>query len=439
MKDLFNWDESKDRLAVMWALALAFALRGAYAAAAALSVPPWSDMLEWDKARQSIAYGLPYTAPWTPLYPASLALLTKIFGDNYVIFGLANALFSTLTCWLVYLTAREAFGRKTALLALLFSVFYVDMIWYTGVMMAETLGMLLLALTAWLVVKNKNSALAGFAFGLTCLAKGLFLLALPAFLLWLWYRHRQENWFKRAVLFTALAGLAMAPWSLRNRFAYKKPVMLEPHWAMAIFDGHNPYSTGSCDYLFLGTDYGRFYDDPAVPLVEKNRICLEKSIDFALHNPLREVQLTLMKASKHLPFTTSFVLYRTDYPLRKLLFVGAVLENMLLFPLCVLGMVFAFRDRNGFGFGVIILFFVGIFITLFSAEVRKRMPFVPFLLILAAHGAALLPGLLARLRARDTAGIAGKLAVAAAVIALLYANFAYRLVTRWQDVLGRFN
>lgn len=438
IKDFLNLDEKKERLAVWWALALGFALRAAYAAAAA-RVLPWSDMGEWDKARQSVAYGLPYTVHWTPLYPAALALLTKIFGENYVVFGLANAAFSAATCWLVFLTAREAFGRRTAWLALLLSVVYVDMIWYSGVMLAETIGMLLLTLTAWLVVKNKHAALAGAAFGLTCMAKGLFLLCLPAFLLWLWYRHRNEGWLKKAVYFALLAGLVMLPWNIRNRLFHKQAVMLEPHWAMAIFDGHNPYSTGTCDYLFIGTEYGKFYDDPNLTVVEKNRICMEKSIEFALNNPLKELQLTVMKASKHLVFTTSFVLYRTDYPLRKTLFILSVLQNMLIFPLCVLGLVFAFRDRNGFGFSLIILFFVGIFITLFSAEVRKRMPFVPFMLILAAHGAALLPGLLERLRAGDTAGVRGKLLTVGTAWALLYANFFYRVATRWQDVLGRFS
>lgn len=438
MNKLLDFAEKKERLALWWALALAFILRAAYGAAAA-RVAPWSDMLDWDKARQAIAYGLPYSASWTPAYPAALALVTKVFGESYAAFYAANAAFSAATCALIFFIAKETFGRKTAWLALLFSVFYVDMIWYSGVMLAETMGMLLLAFTAWLVVKDRHPALAGLAFGLTCMVKGLFLLALPAFLLWIWYKYRSQGWFKKAVYFSLLAGLAMLPWNLRNMRVHKEPVLLEPHWALAIFDGHNPYSTGGCDYLFLGTDYGKFYTDPNLSMVEKGRICKQKSLEFALNNPLREVQLTLLKASKHLVFTTSFVLYRTDYPLRKTFFTLSTLQNTVLFPLCVIGLVFAFRDRNAFGLSLIILFFVGVFITLFAAEVRKRMPFVPFLLLLAAHGAMLLPGLLQRVRAHDTADIHGKLLTAGAACALLYANFFYRIAIRWQDVLGRFN
>lgn len=437
MNDYFNWSEKRERLALWGMLAFGFALRAAYIISS--KVPLFSDMLEWDKARLAIVHSLPYSANWTPLYPAALALVTFIFGDNYVVLNLANAVFSTVTCWYIFLSAREVFGKKTAYLALLLSAVYVDMIWYCSVMLAETLGMMLLTILAYRIIKDKNSAVNGLVFGLTCMTKGLFLLCLPGLLFWIWYKNRPGAWLKKAALFSVFAFLAILPWSIRNMGVYKKPVMLEPHWAMAIFDGHNPYSTGSCDYLFLGTEYGKFYNDPSLSIVEINRICLEKSIDFALHNPLKEIQLTLLKTSKHLAFTTSFVLYRADFPVKKLMFSASVLQNMLLFPLCVLGMVFSFRDRKAFGFSILILSFVGIFITLFSAEVRKRMPFVPFMLILAAHGALLLPGLIERLRARDTKGIAGKLAVSAAVCALLYINFAYQLVTRWKDVAGRFN
>lgn len=436
MTEFINWDEKKDRLVLWAALAAGFALRAAYILS--VKVPPFSDMAVWDQARLAILNGLPYHANWTPLYPAVLALVTAVFGESYILLNLVNAAFSTVTCYFIFLTARELFGRKTAYLALFLSALYVDMIWYCSVMLAETLGMMLLSLLVYRIIKDWNYAVSGLLFGLACMTKGLFLLCLPGLLFWIWYKHRPGIWLKKAALFSVLAFLTILPWSLRNAGVYKKPVMLEPHWAEAVFDGHNPYSTGSCDYLFLGTEYGKFYNDPAVSVVERNRICLEKSVDFALHNPLQEVRLTILKASKHLAFTTSFVLYRADFPLRKLLFSASVLQNMLLFPLCVFGMVFSFRDRNAFGLSAIILSFVGLFVTLFSAEVRKRMPFVPFLLVLAAHGAVLLPGLAARLRARDTAGIAGKLAVSAAVSLLLYMNFVYQVLTRWKDVAGRF-
>jgi hypothetical protein len=175
-----------------------------------------------------------------------------------------------------------------------------------------------------------------------------------------------------------------------------------------------------------------------VPIAERDRICLKKSVEFALHNPWREVQLTVMKISKHLSFTTSFVMYRFDYPARKTLFALSFLQNMLIFPLCALGIAFSYRNKNAAGLASIIAVFVFIFVTLFSAEVRKRMPFVPFMLILSAYGATLLPGIIEKLRAGQTAEIRGRLMAAGAAGLLLTLNSFYRVITRFSDVVGRF-
>ncbi len=101
MNKLLDFAEKKERLALWGTLALAFALRAAYAVAAT-RIAPWSDMLQWDTARQAIAYGLPYSASWHPVYPAALALVTKVFGENYTAFYAVNAAFSAAACALLY-------------------------------------------------------------------------------------------------------------------------------------------------------------------------------------------------------------------------------------------------------------------------------------------------------------------------------------------------
>ena len=437
MADYFKWDEKKERLALFAALALGFVLRASYVVN--VNLPPHNDMAEWDKARLSIINSLPYTANWTPLYPAVLALITKVFGESYVVLNLANAVFSIITCYYIFLSAREIFGKRTAYLALLFSAVYIDMIWYCGVMMAETLGMMLLTVLVYRVIKNRSFAVSGLFLGLTCLTKGLFIVLLPGFLVWIYQRERKAAWLRKSAVFTGMTFLTLLPWSVRNIIVHKAPVLLEPHWASAMFAGHNPYATGGYDYEYLNHEDGKFELDPALSIVEKNRLYTRKALDFMLHNPLRELQLTALRASKHLTFATSFVAYREPYPARKLMFGLSLLQNMILFPLCALGMAFSFRDRGAFGFSMIITILAGVFITIFSANTRMRMPLVPAMLTLAAHGAILLPGILARVKSGEIAEIKCKLFTISSAVLLLYANFAYQAVTRWQDVAGRFN
>ena len=431
-----SWARSEQGEVVLLLLA-ALLLRAAYAYFC--DVPPWNDMLDWDKARLSILNGQPYTAAWTPLYPALLALVSKLFGGGYFLLNCVNAVLVSLSCLFTYLAAKEIFGRKTALLALAASAFYVDTIWYSALMLAENLGIFMIAFLTWRVVKGGRAWVNGVLFGLTCLSKGLFLALLPGFIAWIWLRERETGWLKKASVFTGMTLLTLLPWSIRNTLVYKAPVLLEPHWASAVFVGHNPYATGGCDYDFTGYEYGKFYFDQSLSPVEKNKIFLRKALEFAAANPLREVKLTLLKASKHLTFATSFVFYRTPYPARKFMFGLSLLQNMILFPLCALGIAFSFRDRGAFGPAMIIAILAGAFITVFSANTRMRLPLVPAMLTLSAHGAMLLPGLVARLRAGDTAGIRGKLAGAASAAALLFANFVYQVLSRYGDVAGRFN
>lgn len=418
-------------------LLVAFILRAVYAWAC--DIPPWNDMAGWDQARLEILQGKPYTLYWTPLYPVLLAAFSLLSGGSYFALNLFNSLLTTAACLFTYLAARDIFGAKTGILALLLAALYVDSIWYSSLLLSENLAIMMVALLTWRFAKEGPSLTNGFLLGLTCLTKGLFLALTPGFIAWAWIRDPQGAWGKRSAAFSGILFLTLLPWSIRNTLVYKAPVLLEPHWASAMFAGHNPYATGGYDYTYLNYDYGKFELDPKLSIIEKNRIYLRKSLEFIHDNPLKEVKLTLLRASKHLTFATSFVAYREPYPVRKLMFGLSLLQHMLLFPLCVIGMVFSFRDRGAFGFSMIVAILAGAFITLFSANTRMRIPLVPAMLALAAHGALLLPGLAARLKQGDTADIKGRLAAAAAAIFFLFGNFIYQVASRYSDVAGRFN
>lgn len=420
-----------------WGLLLSgFALRAVYVFN--VKVLPWSDMAMWDQTRLALVNGLPYPAGWTPLYPIVLALVTKLFGENYVLFNMVNVVFSSLTCFFIYLCAKECFGRKAGHISLLLSAVYVDMIWYCGVMMAETFGMLLFTMAVYLLIKNKHAALSGFFMGLTCLVKAVFIVGFPAFLFWIYYKHKEEGWLKKAAIFSLFTFLTILPWSIRGARLKDNPAVLEPTWADTIFVGHNPYATGGADFYFNQYEYGRFYVDDSLTSAEKSRICLRKALVFIRENPWREVQLTLLKISKHLSFVSSFSFYSGDYPARKTMFVLALLENMFIFPLCALGIAFSFRDKNAVGPIGIIAVFVGVFVTLFCAEGRKRMPFIPSVLILASYGASLLPGIIEAVKRGEAGKIRGRLSSAAVCACLLFLNLLYQVATRYQDVMHRF-
>ncbi len=66
------------------------------------------------------------------------------------------------------------------------------------------------------------------------------------------------------------------------------------------------------------------------------------------------------------------------------------------------------------------------------------MPFLPLLLILAAYGAAILPGIIEKAGKGGTGEVRRKLFVSAVLSGLLFLNFIFQVSTRYRDVLQRF-
>ncbi len=431
-------DPKGERNLVLSVLAAALLLRLGYAFLAQ-AVPPVTDMVLYDSARLAFLNNAPYTADWPPLYPLFLAAVTRLFGEGYFILYAAQAVLSTLTCLLIYLASREAFDKRAGLAALLVSAAYIDSVWYSAVLMAETLGLLLLTGAVYLLLKREGRLLAGLVFGLACLTKGVYLITLPAVFAWEAARHGLKKGAVNSLKFGAVSLLLILPWTIRNYRAHKAFVLLEPHIGMSMFLGHNPSATGGCDYYFSAYDYGKFFEDPALTVTQKDKIARDYAIKYILENPGRELQLFLLKLSKYWSFRTHFDMNNFPYPLRKWLFLGSLATNMLLFPALVFGIAFSAGNRKALLFIFITAAYTLAFTGPFSAFGRMRFPLVPFIIALAAHGALLLPGLLARIKAGETAGIRGPLAAGAIASLLLFANFAYQVLTRLGDVAGRFN
>jgi len=403
-----------------------------------IDILPWNDMAVWDKARISILSGKKYDVNWPPVYPLFLAAISFLFGNSYLILGITQAFISALTCFLIYLIAKNIFNNKVGLISLIISCFYIDMIWYAGVLMAETLGLFLLLTVVYLILKEKSYITTGILFGLTCLTKGVFLIALPGIIIWIWIKSNKKTVLLKIFKFTIFTFLTILPWIIRNYFEYKSFVLIEPKVSIEIFIGHNPSATGGCDYYFIEHDYGHFYKDDSLSIIEKNKIAKEIAINFACNNPAREIQLIFLKLSQYWALRTHFDFYAAKYPLRKLFFTLAILIHAVIFPLCFLGAIFSLKNKNAIGQSIIICIFTLVYITLFYASGRLRFPIVPFIIILASYGFYLLPEIICKLKTGDIKDISKKLTISVILTFLLFANFIMQIITRYKDVLNRF-
>ena len=78
-----------------------------------------------------------------PLYPWFLATIYKIAGPGYLVPRLVQAVMGSLSCGLVYLVGREAFGRATGALAGLAAATFWVLVYFDAELLVEPLGVFL--------------------------------------------------------------------------------------------------------------------------------------------------------------------------------------------------------------------------------------------------------------------------------------------------------
>lgn len=169
------------------------------------------------------------TAWMTPLYPYLAAGVFKLFGiytaRSAIVLLSLNSLFSALTCFPIYLMAREGFGEKVACWAgwgwTLFPFAIVtaaEWIWETC--LTTLLLSWLFLLTLRLQHTTRFAAWAGFGllWGITSLSNPTVLVVLPFLIGWACCRlhRRSEGWGMPAIVAMLTLIIVVTPWFVRN-------------------------------------------------------------------------------------------------------------------------------------------------------------------------------------------------------------------------------
>jgi tetratricopeptide (TPR) repeat protein len=203
-----------------------------------------------------------------PLYPYFLALNLGLgFNFNGVLF--IQAFLGAFTCILIYYITRIIYGNLAGFISGIIAAFYGPFIFYNGLLLSETIQILLLAIAILLLVSRfrKSSRLpvfiAGVLIGLTSLAQGtvaIFAILLAGFWLIRYYRHskressRYGNW---AILLFAGTIAGILPATIHN-LANGDFVPISSNMGINFYVGNNAGSTGAYDAppgLNLATDF----------------------------------------------------------------------------------------------------------------------------------------------------------------------------------------
>ena len=226
-----------------------------------------SDEVHWDRLGQAyVALGIlhPDTGMYRPpLYGLFLAGIYRTFGHNFVLVRIVQAILGTITCYLIYVLGCKMGEVAVGLFAAGLFAIYPLFVFFSGVLMAETLLILLTTISFVSCVQfwQKSTVTMAMVFGgivgLSALCKPVLLPWLPPVLFFWWRKSSLAPVQKAARVLTVIGalGLIILPWTARNHIISGKFVPISTNLGINLLVGAHPEGRGvydnRIDYLAL--------------------------------------------------------------------------------------------------------------------------------------------------------------------------------------------
>lgn len=248
----------------------------------------------------------------TPGFPLLLAASIRLFGNSVFAASIVMAVVGTATCGLTWLLARRLLGERVALITLAIvavsplqigsNIQILSECFFSFWVIASLLSLQLL----WGIASDGSSERR---FVFTAIAVGVVIglgtLVRPGWLLWAGFclpavflvsgvtpRRRVLT----AILIPVGCWLALVPWAWRNYEATGHWVHTSLWSGPSLYDGLHKGATGISDMTFVDQDgiYQRMDE------YEANEHYKTLAAQFVLQNPVRAMQLAVLKAGRYL-------------------------------------------------------------------------------------------------------------------------------------------
>ena len=373
-----------------------------------------------------------------PLYPIFLAAVYKVFGHDYMVARLIQSLVGSLSCGLVFLIGRRAFGRLVGGLAGFAAASYWVLIYFDGELLIPALivfldlVMILLLLRALRSPSRISHLLPGLALGLSAIARPNVLLFAPAVVLWLVVVYRPA--WRRSLTYAGFFGLGcvlvILPVTVRNYVVGKDRVLIASQGGVNFYIGNNPASDGHTAIVpgTPGDWWGGYRASIAraeqamgrsLAPSEVSRYYYRQAAAFWWNQPGKALELTARKLwlfwnRREISNNKGMYFWTERFtPVVRWLPLGFGVIG----PLGITGLVLCWRRRRDLfpvcGFVVVYM----ISVVLFFCTARYRVPVLGPLMLLAAHASVCLVNAVRQKRWQDVG-----LQLAVLVPAALFVN-----------------
>lgn len=238
-----------------------------------------------------------------PLYPLFIALLYGVGGENTLLLRLAQAVVSTATCAFCYALAARIGGVRAGIFAAVLSALYPFFIFFSAVLMAETLLLFFVAVALWQAQRFtaqpdlRRAAELGFVFALSALCKPVLLLWLPLCCA-IWWREVALGAVAKARCLFVLAIVLLCtvlPWTLRNAHISGHFVPISSNMGINLLVGHEEGATGvyrdGVDYWRLMEEVSHGESDPVL----RDATVARRMLSRIAGDPIRALSLAARK------------------------------------------------------------------------------------------------------------------------------------------------
>jgi len=249
-----------------------------------------------------------------PLYAYLLGCWFWLFDQSDAVLLLMQSFIGSLTCLLIYLSARQLFGTATALVAGLCCAIFGPLVFYDVMIMKSFLSPFLTSavLYSGLCFQNNQRGfwlfLSGVCVGLGILLRENHLLLLVPLVILVF--HSTASWKGRLAHLSCLAGgclLIVSPAILRNTSIAGEPVFITTGGGEVFYMAHGPEANGYYSPpWFVRPDPTHEHDDflaearsrsgnPDLTPAQSSRFWYREAFRSVVANPLRTLHLTFIK------------------------------------------------------------------------------------------------------------------------------------------------
>lgn len=341
-----------------------------------------------------------------PLYTYFLSLIYFIFGHSYWALYVIQSLLGSAACILLYFIGKIAFTRNVGFIAGLIAALYGPFIFYSGMLVGETLGIFVICLAfLCLLLFQKNRRLpylflGGLFIGLSMLLRGNILVMFPFILLWIIMLLKKQPFTlicSAVLIFITGTILSISPIIARNYIYEKDFVPVTASGGLNIYIG-NAYGA---DGKFRSVEgVGTSLEDMlknSVKIAEQNAgkglkpsavsnyWLRETARSIKEHGPLFLSKLVMNKFimfwnSYELPDIWDYYFFKLYIPLLNL----PLFSFLLIAPLSIAGLYLGWTRRADISLFYVFIsgYILSLLITFITARYRSQI--VPFLIILAS-------------------------------------------------------